>query len=135
MRLVDNNAMTAAYAQYESRILNINYSLSLGESGQGYNGSINSTRNITESFNETGYGLSLGHSRRVFGDKGNANGTLGMQFTNVNTNLTLNIGGQYIINKKQNAGITLTYLNNQSDNPASRNFSELTAVLQYLYTF
>lgn len=135
MRLVDNNARTAAYAQYESRIVNIMYSLSLGESGQGYNFSVNSTRNITEFFDETGYGASLGHTRQIIKDKLNGNGTLGMQFTNVNTNINLNLGAFYSVTKKQNAGLTFNFLNNKSSNPASRNFSELTAILQYIYNF
>jgi hypothetical protein len=135
MRMIDRNAFTAIYAEYASQIINLMYNLSLGQKGQSFNMAINRTQNKTTAFDETGYGGSAGYSQTWKEGRINANGSIGMQFSDVNTNITFNTGGNYNLTAKQTAGLMLTYLVNRTTNVNSRNFSEFTGVVSYTLNF
>lgn len=135
MRMIDNNAFTAIYMEYAAEITNLMYSLSLLKSQAAFNVSINRTKNTTASFTETGLGGSLGYNQGWLEGKVNINGTVALQLSDVNTNYSFNLGGNYTMDKRHNLGANIFFLNNKSDNINSQNFTELTGVFRYTINF
>jgi len=135
MRMIDRNAFTSVYAEYSTQIINLMYSLTLGAKGQGFTAGLNRTENKTSAFDEVGYGGSAGYNQSWKEGKISANATVATQFTNINTNVTFNTGGNYNLTEKQIGGLMLTYLINRTENENSRNFSEFTGVLSYTLNF
>jgi hypothetical protein len=135
MRMIDNNAFTAIYMEYAAEITNLMYSLSLLKNQAAFNVSINRTKNTTASFTETGLGGSLGYNQGWLEGKVNINGTVALQLSDVNTNYSFNLGGNYTMDKRHNLGANIFFLNNKSDNINSQNFTELTGVFRYTINF
>ena len=135
MRMIDNNAFTAIYMEYAAEITNLMYSLSLLKSQAAFNVSINRTKNTTASFTETGLGGSFGYNQGWLEGKVNINGTVAIQLSDVNTNYSFNLGGNYTMDKRHNLGANIFFLNNKSDHINSQNFTELTGVFRYTINF
>jgi len=121
--------------EYAAEITNLMYSLSLLKSQAALNLSVNRTKNTTASFTETGLGGSLGYNQGWLEGKVNINATLALQLSDVNTNYSLNLGGNYTMQKRHNLGANIFFLNNKSDNINSQNFTELTGVFRYTINF
>ena len=93
------------------------------------------SKNTTASFTETGLGGSLGYNQGWLEGKVNINGTVALQLSDVNTNYSFNLGGNYTMDKRHNLGANIFFLNNKSDNINSQNFTELTGVFRYTINF
>ena len=135
MRMVDNNAFTAAYMEYSTQIINLMYNLSLLQSQASIFVGINHTKNITNAFTETGNGGSIGYNQSWQEGKITANAALGLQASDINKNYNINAGLNYNLKKRHNFGINISFLNNKSNNINSQNFTEFTGVLRYTINF
>lgn len=135
MRMIDNNAFTAAYMQYSAEIVNLMYNFSVLKKQSSVNIGVNRTKNTTNAFTETGYGGSAGYNQSWNEGIVNARAGLALQISDINTNYTINAGVNYTLKKRHILGATLLYLNNKTDNVNSQDFTEITGVLQYTINF
>ncbi len=135
MRLNDFNAFTAAYANYQTQLINVLFNQSNLETNLSFGGGINYTQNTTSLFQEQGFGANANISKSYKDGIASISGGVATQITNVNTNFSTNLNGVYRLKKKSLFTATINFMLNKSDDLNSRSFQEYLGILSYQYQF
>lgn len=135
MRYVDNNAVTARYARYNSTNLNLSYTITLSAQQLSLTASGNTTRleNAAGVYRNSGVSLSAGKSLLAQALRLNAGATYSLQ--GAGRTITASAGASYALQQRHNFSAQSTMVSSSAGYYAQDMYSEITLVLGYAYTF
>jgi hypothetical protein len=133
--LLDGNALTARYSEYNSTNLNLNYTLSLTRQQFSLSASANTTRleNAGGVYRNSGFALNASKGLLEQALRLSAGG--GMSFHAAGETITASLGATYALQRRHSFSATLNLVNSSAGYYAKERFSEYTLVLGYAYTF
>ena len=137
--LVDNNQFTNKFSEYQTKNVNLTYSLSFIKSGLGLNVSYNISNTVT-SYGISDYnGFTVGASKSI--KKIHLGNSLSITYNNTEFNkqssgnvINVRLSETYRIGQ-HSVSLSIFQLNNNSTLASHRSFHELTATIGYYFNF
>ncbi|MDT8324910.1 MAG: hypothetical protein RRA94_12420, partial [Bacteroidota bacterium] len=133
--LLDDNAITARYAEYNTTNLNFSYTLSLTKSQFSVSASANTTRLENAGGVYRNSGVSLNASKALLEQALRLTAGGGLSFHATGETITASVGASYALQRRHSFTATLNLVNSSAGYYAKERFSEYTLVLGYAYTF
>lgn len=134
-RLIDNNAFTAQYTEYNTTSADLSYNLDLSKSALSLTGSVSTTRleNLGGEFYTSGF--ALGGTKGLMEQRLNLNAGLSMSFQEGGNTLSVGLGGTFKGGDHHNLSLNFSMTSANGSNSTISSFTEYTGTAGYAYNF